>query len=222
MKCYCYTTESDFILCVEDVETEQLEEAIQHAWFQKNDNKFLKTYPMKDMDNGVTEEDKECIKRNFSLLGPTMFESMMGFDWEMALSLLARKFKENDIEWYIIGSASEAVLGVEVNPHDLDIVVHTRDFIKVKHIFSDCVVEPFVDNKGTWLVRYFGRLCVGGAMIDIAADEKMNLENRQHQYESVSWNGFDIYIEPLQVRYQTELDRNRAERIEAIEKYMNS
>lgn len=57
--------------------------------------------------------------------------------------------------------------------------------------------------------------------VDIAADEKMNLENHQHQYDKVSWNDYDIFIEPLQVRYQTELCRNREERIIAIEEYMN-
>jgi nucleoside-triphosphatase THEP1 len=59
-----------------------------------------------------------------------------------------------------------------------------------------------------------------GALVDIAADEKMNLGN--HQYDKVSWNDYDIFIEPLQVRYQTELDRNREERIKAIDEYMNN
>jgi hypothetical protein len=38
----------------------------------------------------------------------------------------------------------------------------------------------------------------------------------------VSWNDYDVFIEPLQVRYQTELERKREERIMAIEEYMNS
>jgi hypothetical protein len=135
--------------------------------------------------------------------------------------LLAEKFSENGIEWYIIGSVSEAVLGVNVKPHDIDIIVHTKDFYKVKSIFPECVVEPFVDNKGIWLVRYFGRLCLDGALVDIAADDKMNLENHQHQYEKVSWNGCDVFIEPIQDRYKVEIQRDRKDRIKAIEEYMN-
>lgn len=170
------------------------------------------------MDDGVDAYDKELVKRNFARLGQSMFEGV--FDWKNVLLLIAQKFLDNGIEWYIIGSTSEAVLGVNIKPHDIDIIVHTKDFYKVKNIFSDYVVEPFVDNKGTWLVRYFGRLCLDGALVDIAADEKMNLGN--HQYDKVSWNDYDIFIEPLQVRYQTELDRNREERIKAIDEYMNN
>jgi hypothetical protein len=219
MKCYCYETESDFILCVEEVD-ERFHDVIQHAWFEKTDNKFLKVYPMKGIDNGVTAEDKELVKNNFARLGQSMFEGMLDCDWKSALLLFAEKCKDIGIEWYIFGSISEAVLGVDITPHDLDIFIHTRDFWKIKSIFSDFVIEPFVDNKGTWLVRYFGRLCLAGALFDICADEKMNVEN--HRYDRASWNNYDVYIEPLQIRYQLELKRNREDRIKAIETYMKN
>ena len=148
-----------------------MESGVDDAWFRKT-------------------EDKELIGRNFARLGRSMFEGE--FDWKGVLRLLAQRFSENGIEWYIIGSTSEAVLGADVRPHDIDVVVHTRDFYKVKSVFRDCVVEPFVDNKGTWVVRYFGRLCLNGALVDIAADERMNLENHQHQYYNTSWNGYDL------------------------------
>jgi hypothetical protein len=210
MKCYCYETEDEFVLCVEDAD-EKSEEIIQHAWFKKTDNRFIKPYPKE-------VEDKELISRNFACFGQAMFEGAS--DWKNALSLFAQKCNENQIEWYIIGSISEAVLGVSIKPHDIDIIVHTNDFYRVKNIFPDALVEPFVDNTGTWIVRYFGRLCLAGVMIDIAADDKMNLGN--HQYDKVSWNNYEIYIEPLQSRYQIELKRNREDRIKAIAVYLNN
>lgn len=217
MKCYCYETETDFVLCVEDAGM-NYEEKILHAWYKKTDKRFLKIYSRNIEDGGVCEEDKELIKRNFARLGQSMFEGV--FDWQNILLLLAQKFSENGIEWYLFGSTSEALLGVNIKPNDMDIIVHTRDFYKVKSLFSDYVVEPFGDNKGTWIVRYFGRLCLEGALIDIAADDKMNMENHQHQYEKVLWNGFEVFIEPLQDRYKVEISRNRIDRIKAIEKYM--
>jgi hypothetical protein len=54
----------------------------------------------------------------------------------------------------------------------------------------------------------------------VCADEKMNLEN--HQYDKTTWNNYDVYIEPLQVRYQLELQRNREDRIKAMEAYRKS
>ncbi len=215
LKCYCSETNTELIFCVQDVDS-IYEQNLQDAWFKKSDDKYVKRYPA-ELDEGVSAYDIECVKRNFSQLGPSMFENIS--DWTNDLLLLAKTFADNEIEWYVIGSISEAVLGVDIIPHDIDIVVHTRDFYKVKDIFSDCVVEPFVDNKGTWLVRYFGRLCLSKGYIDVAADEKMNLGN--HQYTNVHWNGYNLFIEPLQIRYETEVQRNRMNRIRAIEKYMN-
>jgi len=216
MRCHCYETETEFVLCVEDVPPAD-EDNLRHAWFQPSDRGYVKAYP-RDMEGaGVTEADKQAVSRNFARLGPAMFEGVS--DWSEALASIAERFRDNGVEWYIIGSASEAVLGVNVRPHDLDIIVRPEDFFRVRDLFADCVVEPFVDNQGTWLVRYFGRLCVGGAMVDIAADEKMNPD--RHPYDRVSWHGFDVLIEPLQARYRVEIERGREDRVRAIEAYMN-
>jgi hypothetical protein len=77
------------------------------------------------------------------------------------------------------------------------------------------------DNKGNWLVRYFGKLCIGGASVDIAADDKLNIENSLEHYEKISWKGYDVYITPLYKRYAVEKQRDRKDRIKAIEEYMN-
>lgn len=210
MKCYCYETETEFVFCVEDAEI-AYEDNIQAAWFTKIGGKFLKIYPH-DI------EDKQLLKVNFSHLGEPMFKA--GGQWESVLLTFAEKCRANGIEWYIIGSVSEAVVGVDIKPHDMDIVVHVRDFYRVKSIFLDFLIEPFVDNKGTWLVRYFGRLCLNGVMIDIAADHRMNKEN--HTYDSISWNGYNLEVEPLKARYAIELQRDRKDRIRAIEDYLRS
>jgi len=148
-------------------------------------------------------------------MGSIMFQGV--FAWESTLLSLAKKFSENGVEWYLFGSSCEIVRGIDVKPNDIDIIVHTKDFYKVKDIFPDNIVEPFVDNKDTWLVRYFGRLCVGGAIVDIVASEKMNSEN--HRYDKVIWNGFDLHIQPFQTRYAIETKRNRADRLKMMEEY---
>ena len=223
MKCYCYETENEFIFCVEDAEGRILDilNADQY-WTKTDEGKFTKIYPMNtNWDDAwyLNFEYKEAVKNNFVRLGQSWIEGE--FDWKNVLSLLAQIFKENEIEWYVIGSISEAILGVDINPHDLDIAVHTRDFYKVKDLSYNYVIEPLGDNKGNWLVRYFGKLCVNGASVDIAADNKLNIENNREHYEKVSWNGYEIYITPLRERYDVEIQRNRKDRIKAIEEYIN-
>ncbi|MCL2486125.1 MAG: hypothetical protein FWE86_00815 [Oscillospiraceae bacterium] len=218
MNCYCYETDSDFVLCVENAEIEH-EDIILHAWFKKDGNRYIKSYPMgsgADKSWYEKSEEKERIKCNFARLGQSMFEGI--FDWKNVLSSLAQTFSDNRIEWYIFGSLCEAVRGINIKPNDVDIIVNTKDFYRVKELFPDNVVEPFVDNKGTWLVRFFGRLCLGGAIVDIVADEKMNMGN--HHYEKMTWNGFEVFAEPFQTRYALEKERNRADRLKAMELFL--
>jgi hypothetical protein len=222
MKCYCYETDTEFVFCAEGA-SEKQEEILKDAWWKKSGDWFLKIYPIVDTVHGAwynNTEEKEALKRNFARLGPSMFDGT--FDWKSNLMYLAEKFKETGIEWYVIGSISEAVRGVKIQPGDMDIIVHTKDFFKVKTLSPENVIEPFVDNHGTWLVRYFGRLCVDGAIIDIAADDKMNLENDGHRYEKVMFEGHELWIEPLQDRYQVEIERKREDRIKAIEAYIEN
>lgn len=215
MKCYCYETDAHFVFCVEDFEV-SIEENLKQAWFEKSDQKYLKKYN-KDMEvNGVTPKHKQILSENFARLGPVMFAGV--FNWEAVVSVIAEQFNASGIEWYLIGSASDAARGIQVKPHDIDIIVNTKDFFKVRDLCAKSVVEPFVDNLGTWTVRYFGRLCIEGAMVDIAADEKSNLE--KHPYERIVWNHQEIYVEPFKSRYQTEIQRNRSERIRAFESFV--
>lgn len=223
MKFHCYETETEFVFCVEGARGRVLDVlAADRYWTKVGEAEFIKTYPMDTKwDDAwyLDPEYKEAVKANFARLGESWIAGV--FDWEGVLSLLARLFVEHDVEWYILGSASEAVLGVDVNPHDLDIAVHTRDFYKVKGLTRDLVVEPLGDNKGGWLVRYFGKLCVDGASVDIAADDKLNIDNNQDLYEKVSWNGYEVYVTPLSQRYEVEVQRGRRDRIRAIEEFMS-
>ena len=219
MKCFCYEKDDNFVLRVENVETKH-EDIILHAWFQKADGGYEKVYPM---ESGADKlwyrdiEEKELIKKNFARLGQSMFSGL--FDWNGVITTLARKFFENEVEWYMFGSSCELVRGISVIPNDIDIIVHTKDFYKVKKLFPDNIVEPFVDNKDTWLVQYFGRLCIDGAIVDIVADDKMNSEN--HHYEKLSWNELSVFAEPFETRYALEKERGRADRLKAMEEYNN-
>jgi hypothetical protein len=231
MRCYCYETDTEFFFCVEDVKNAKIEAAIQHMAWRKTGEKFVVPYSQNAFSN---QREKELIGSNFSRLGQAMFESSLsGFDWKKPLELIAQKFNESGIEWYIVGSVGDAIRGADVKPFDMDIVVHTRDYCKAKdvcyHSFPDSVIAPFAEKEEINPLRYFGRLFLAGTMIEVAADEAWNLENRQQgfggfpaqisKYEKTSWNGHDMYLESLQLRYQIEKARNRKDRVKALKKY---
>lgn len=223
MKCYCYENESNFIFCVEDVENIHLENFVRHKGWEETDGKLLMPYPQHMFPDNW---DKDLISRNFSRLGQAVFESgLLGFDWEKPLELMAQKFEEHGIEWYLIGSASDAIRGIDVKPGDIDLVIHTRNYKKVKDIFysqfSDSIISPFTDNKGLLPLQYITRLFLDGALFEIAADENWNLRKRQPIYEKTTWHGYNFYVEALQLRYQIERWRKREDRIKAIEAFMS-
>ena len=240
MKCYCYETDSAFIFCVEDVANAQLEDVIQNKAWKKTNDKFLMSFPQNVFSN---EREKELISNNFSRLGQTIFESSLsGVEWEKPLVMLAQKFNDNGIEWYIVGSICDTLRGINVTPSDIDIVVRTKDYYKAKDIcylnFPDSVIAPFMGNQDpNYFVsplKYFGRLLLAGAMIEIAADEIWDLESRhpehkktvwaryEHsEYEKFLWRGYNLYLETIQHRYQIEKARNRKDKIKVIEEYMN-
>ena len=209
MNCYCIETNDKFIYCVENVE-EKYFQNIEHAWFKKDNNKFIKEYP-----NNIN--NKEIIKNNFMKYGESMFKSEG--DWRQSLKIFAEKCKKESIKWYVFGSASEAIIGVDIIPFDLDIIIHVDDFYKVEKIFMEYMIEPFVDNKKTWVVQFFGRICIEGIMIDVAAEEKLNEEN--NEYDKIIWENYELKIYPLLKRYNIEKEgKNRIERIKKFEEYM--
>lgn len=201
MRCSCYETDSAVIFCIEDVASAQLEDIIQHMAWRKTDGKFLLSYPQNAFSD---QREKELVGGNFSRLGPAMFESLFsGIDWETPLEMLAQKFNENGIEWYIVGSTGDALRGISVKPFDIDIVVHTRDYDKAKDIcylnFPDSIVAPFTgcedisplkffDNPLQYFInplRYFGRMFLAGAVIEVAADEIWDLESRRPEHKNL-------------------------------------
>ncbi|MCL2639178.1 MAG: hypothetical protein FWD48_12535 [Oscillospiraceae bacterium] len=237
MRCYCYETDSEFFFCVEGVENTQIEDAIQHMAWVKTDGKFVRAYPQSAFSN---QDEKQLISDNYVRLGQAFFESsFVGFDWEKPLKLVAQQFSTNGIEWYIVGSVGDAVRGVDVKPFDIDIVVHTRNFNIAKDIcfsaFPDSIIAPF-DTQGTLFLQCFGRMFLAGVMVEIVADERWNLDYRQSEnknsvwrdngytqpeYIKTVWRGYDLHLETMQHRYETEMKRNRTDKIKAIEEYLN-
>ena len=217
MKCSCYETEANLVFCVEDFKPEY-EANLQGAWFEKNEHQYLKKYNKNMEDNGVNSEHKLMVCENFKRLGPTMFQG--NFNWAEVMVYMADKFDKAGIEWYVIGSVGDAMRGIEVTPNDIDIMVNSKDFFRTRDLFSEFVVEPFVDNLGAWIVRYFGRLCIGGAIVDIAADEKNNLD--RCPYDIIEWGQHKIFTIPLNLRYETEVERERTDRVQAFQTFISN
>jgi hypothetical protein len=215
LKCYCIETNEKFMFCIENLEEEYIKNIENSGggsviyFFKKEGDRYIKEYP-NNFDN------KEIIKTNFQKYGESLFKNCV--NWEEALETFAEIcFKEN-IDWIIVGSISEAVRGIDFIPHDIDMVVHVSDLDKIKLLFSNYLIEPFIDLGHNWVLQYFGRLCIKGAIIEITADSDETKDF--YIFENIKWKNYDLKIKPIKKRYEIEVGRNRIERIEKIKKYM--
>ena len=72
--------------------------------------------------------------------------------------LVAKKLKKVNIKWALIGSTNLTLQGVNILPHDLDIVVESNSLRKVKKIFEEFRLSEFKEtipmtDKPAWEMR---------------------------------------------------------------------
>ncbi|MDD3242883.1 MAG: hypothetical protein PHD32_04065 [Eubacteriales bacterium] len=211
MLCTCVRENDQLILRAADV-LPQEEAELEAAFFTRAEGGFEKRC-------SACMPGAAQVMENFPRLGAEMFGGQHA-SWQAALEEFARRCAAAGVEWYITGSVCDALRGAAVTPHDVDLVVRTRSVPALADLFADAVVEPFSDLGDSWVVRWFGRVCLCGTMVDVVADESTNAGH--HAYEPLFWRGYSLAVEPLALRYEVELQRGRAARVAALEALMDS
>ena len=201
MRCECEYHNDILRLIV--IDAGEYTDAVKYAYYRQEEDIFVKEFlgPFLNV---------ETIMSNFKRLAPDMFGKG---NWEKALLHLAKICKDNNIIWFLAGSGCDAVRGVNVLPHDLDVEIKSSDWEKAEKVFGEYIVEPFINTKG-WVREYFGRLVVEGTQIDMVSDKRYDL--LQHDYEPYTWNGYNLWLEPFMSRFRIEIERGRRERISSF------
>lgn len=197
---------------------------LESQFYSLENGKFVKKFP-NNIDN------MERIKKNFKNNAEEMFLQMGYFkkvEWEKALLSFISMVEGHDIDWWLTGSCALSVRGISVEPHDVDIMLDSKDIDKIKNIFSDYIVEPITSSKG-WVVDYFGVLFLN-ARVDLAFDPQEFVDKPEpsdfglyalKHIEKVIWNGSIIKVPPLELQLQVNKRRERYDRVKAIEDYLH-
>lgn len=61
---------------------------------------------------------------------------MINERFKETIRIVHKSLNENKIKWALIGSANMQLQGMDVQPHDLDVVVQLKDLEKMREIFS--------------------------------------------------------------------------------------
>lgn len=83
----------------------------------------------------------------------------------------------HDIFWFLSGSTSLAVQGVDVEPHDIDIVTNKKGSKILDGLLAEYRVEALRLVESEKMRSYWGTYGIGGVKIDTVADFQYRLED---------------------------------------------
>ena len=195
------------------------------CFYTKEGEKYTKRFS-KDLPN------LEKIMAYYRQNAETMFNQLGYFieiPWEKAFLAFLDRVNGTNINWWLTGSVAACIRGIPFNPHDIDIMVDHASIEEIEQIFSDVIIEPFIDTQG-WLTRDFGVLFLH-ARIDIASDPVPALDDpepidcgpyaRDH-LEMVEWHGYKIPVPPVELQINANFRRGRMERVKLLQEYLHS
>jgi len=67
---------------------------------------------------------------------------MLEDKFKETLKFLYSELKDKCLTWVVIGSTNLALQGIEVNPHDIDIITNPENLKTMEKIFRDYVTKP--------------------------------------------------------------------------------
>ena len=214
--------EADDVLFIVSEFPAEFKKVFEDAYYSLEKGSYVKRFP-RDTPN------ISRIRDNWVNFAGEMF-SQMGririVRWEEALLGFIERIRDSSIDWWLTGSCATCIRGIDIQPHDVDIMLHSEDIAKVNTLFLDCIVEPIRSSKG-WVVANFGVLFMG-ARIDLAFDPEGFVDSPEpadfgpyamKNLEVVTWKGQRIKAPPLELQRQVNRRRGRDDRVAAIEQY---
>ena len=201
------------------------EKIFQMCFYQNDGKGYIKKYPKKS-------KYIEKMKRRYYENAQLMFDQLGYFSdvpWEMALKSFCQIINGKDINWWLTGSCATCIRGIELNPHDLDIMIDSKNVDELTELFSNYLIEPIINTDG-WLTKDFGVIFLH-ARIDIASDPAAILDEpepidcgpyAQSNLEVLDWAGFKIKVPPLELQLTVNRKRGRLDRVEKIEEYLRA
>ncbi|MHA2246225.1 MAG: nucleotidyltransferase domain-containing protein [Candidatus Hodarchaeales archaeon] len=146
--------------------------------------------------------------------------------WEKAFLTFLELIESEPLHWWVTGSCALALYGVEIIPHDIDLVTDYESASKLGELLENYVYEPVADTKG-WFCKWFGRAFlhiriewIGGVFEDGSVQIQKDFGLiAEKQLRFINWRNYRIKVPPLEVLLEQTVRRelrNRAEKIKKI------
>ena len=138
--------------------------------------------------------------------------------------LIAKKFKGTKVKWALVGSTNLTLQGVNVLPHDLDVVVEANNLKKIKKIFEEFKPSEFkevipITTNPFWEMR----LNVMGVDVQIFGEKNggiyvSKLLSKKLNY--VELENIEIPCFSLEAEMKAYSETNRNDNVELIRNFL--
>ena len=202
-----------------------IEEALQLCFYEKNENSYIKNFP-------ASTPHLEKIMAHYEKYAEEMFLQVVyqhSIPWEKGFLEFLKRVNNSNVDWWLTGSCAACIRGINIQPHDIDIMVDSQSVELVIELFRDEIIEPIVDTNG-WITKDFGVLFMH-CRIDIASDPQSSVDEPEpvdfgpyakSKLETITWNGYEVRIPPIELQLSVNKRRQRIERAKLIEEYINT
>jgi hypothetical protein len=219
---------------IEDVEFTVLdrenvsEEILSGMYYALQDNVYRKGYPKSAL---MFPQDLQQMEKNHNeyLVDELDQDKRTLAGLDTALEWLCDEFKQRDVRWWLVGSGALYARGIDVKPHDLDVMTYKTEIPKIREMVAPYIVEPFHHVSG-WVVKGFGvvNYCY---RIDFAFEPEDWVDGNglsdygpyaQAHVEPIQWHGREILVPPIELQIAPNEMRGRHERVALIREYVKS
>ena len=196
---------------------------LRAAFFEEREGAWVKAFDRRAL---VFEPDLGLLRRNFErhlrreAAGPPSAAALAD-----ALEWICDAFGAAGVDWWLVGSGALFVRGLDVHPHDLDVMVGRDQLGLLAGVVRPHAVEPF-HHVGGWVVRGFGVIDVG-CRVDVACDPEDWVDAEgpvdfgpaaAAALEAIDWRGRSLRVPPLAYHLGPNRARGRHALVEAIER----
>lgn len=221
MRTLCKYSEGRTSFVMTDLDP-SLIQAAQNLYYLPCPDGFAKTYPS---DTPHLEYIYHHFQRDAEEMLLQMAE-VHPVPWEAALLAWLKTVGDEPLQWWLGGSAALAVRGIEVVPHDLDLITDGDGAHRLADLLLDRLVEPLQYSRD-WIADWFGR-AFWHARIEWVGDVVATTDESlvsdfgaaaARRLETVIWQGYEIRVPPLEMQLAVSERRGLKERVAAIARY---
>jgi len=142
---------------------------------------------------------------------------------DAAIAWVADRHAEAAIDWWLAGSAALYVRGLDLLPHDVDVMTYLRNADAIAPVVEGPIVEPF-QRVSDWVVKGFG-VIDRGVRVDYAFEPEAWVDGQgtvdfgpyaERHLEEVAWRGQTLRVPELSTHLWPNEARGRLDRVALI------